>query len=105
MTTPAWAETSQPWRLSESGDYPPISAYAMVGDMHTAALVALNGSIDWCCLPRFDSPSVFAAILDAAKGGNFQIAPSGRYTAEQRYLPATAVVVTTFRTEGTRPSN
>ena len=99
MTIPAWAETSQPWRLSESGDYPPISAYALVGDMHTAALVALNGSIDWCCLPRFDSPSVFAAILDAAKGGSFQIAPSGRYTAEQRYLPATAVVVTTFRTE------
>ncbi|HET9013151.1 MAG TPA: glycoside hydrolase family 15 protein [Gemmatimonadaceae bacterium] len=99
MTIPAWAETSQPWRLSESGDYPPISAYALVGDMHTAALVALNGSIDWCCLPRFDSPSVFAAILDAAKGGSFQIAPSGRYTSEQRYLPATAVVVTTFRTE------
>ena len=99
MTTPAWAETSQPWRLSESGDYPPISAYAMVGDMHTAALVALNGSIDWCCLPRFDSPSVFAAILDAGTGGSFQIAPSARYTAEQRYLPATAVVVTTFRTE------
>ena len=99
MTIPAWAETSQPFRLSESGDYPPISAYAMVGDMHTAALVALNGSIDWCCLPRFDSPSVFAAILDAAKGGSFQIAPTGRYTAEQRYVTATAIVVTTFRTE------
>ena len=100
MTIPAWAESTQPWRLSESGEYPPIAAYALVGDLHTAALVALNGSIDWCCLPRFDSPSVFGAILDAARGGEFRISPSGRYTTEQRYLPATAVVVTTFRTDG-----
>src|SRR4051794_21333554 len=76
-----------------------IESYGVIGDMYSLALVGTNGSIDWCCLPRFDSPSVFAAILDAAKGGSFQIAPSARYTAEQRYLPATAVVVTTFRTE------
>src|SRR5512133_2234717 len=99
MTTPAWATSTQPWRLAGAGAYAPISAYGLVGDMHSAALVALNGAIDWCCFPRFDSPSVFAAILDAARGGSFQIAPSTPYSAEQRYLPATAVLVTTFRTE------
>ncbi|MFL5578276.1 MAG: glycoside hydrolase family 15 protein [Gemmatimonadaceae bacterium] len=100
MTTPAWAETTmQPWRLAGNGEYAPISAYALVGDLHTAALVALNGSVDWLCLPRFDSASVFGALLDAGKGGNFQISPSARFSAEQRYLPATAVLVTTFRTE------
>ena len=98
MTSPAWAATAHPWDLGETGAYAPISAFAVVGDMHTAALVALNGSVDWCCLPHFDSPSVFAALLDAGKGGSFQISPSGRFSAEQRYLPATAVLVTTFRT-------
>src|SRR5512132_3653925 len=99
MTAPAWATSTQPWRLAEAGPYAPISAYGLVGDMHTTALLALNGAIDWCCLPRFDSPPVFAAILDAARGGSFQISPTGHYSAEQRYLPATAVLVTTFRTE------
>jgi GH15 family glucan-1,4-alpha-glucosidase len=99
MTTPAWAETTPSWRLAESGDYAPISAYALIGDMRTAALVALNGSVDWCCLPEFDSPSVFGAILDTTRGGDFQISPSAKFSAEQRYLPATAVLVTTFHSE------
>lgn len=76
--------------------YQPISAYGVIGDMRTAALVGLNGSIDWCCLPEFSSPSTFAAILDAARGGRFQISPKGPHTSEQRYLPATNVLITAF---------
>jgi GH15 family glucan-1,4-alpha-glucosidase len=45
-------------------DQPPISSYGLIGDLRTAALVGLHGGVDWCCLPRFDSPSIFAAILD-----------------------------------------
>src|ERR1044072_4036074 len=96
MTTKVWHETPQPWRLSEYRDYRPISAYALIGDLHTAALVALNGSIDWCCFPNFDSPSVFGSVLDAGRGGSFQIAPAVPHTSEQRYSPATNVLITTF---------
>ena len=55
--------------------YKPIEDYGVIGDLHTVALVGKDGSIDWCCLPHFDSPSVFASILDAQKGGFFKIAP------------------------------
>lgn len=96
MTSRVWHETPQPWRLSEYRDYRPISSYALIGDLHTAALVGLNGSIDWCCFPYFDSPSVFGAILDAARGGSFQITPAARHSAEQRYSPSTNVLITTF---------
>ena len=96
MTTKVWHETPQPWRLSEYRDYRPISSYALIGDLHTAALVGLNGSIDWCCFPYFDSPSVFASILDATRGGSFQISPAVPHTAEQRYSPSTNVLITTF---------
>ncbi|HUH11768.1 MAG TPA: glycoside hydrolase family 15 protein, partial [Longimicrobiales bacterium] len=76
--------------------YKPISAYGIIGDMSTAALVGLDGSIDWCCLPRFDAPSLFGALLDAERGGRFRIAPRGPCTAAQRYLPQTNVLATTF---------
>lgn len=56
--------------------YQPIENYGLIGDMHTAALVGMDGSIDWFCFPHFDSPSVFAAILDDRKGGRFKIAPA-----------------------------
>ena len=52
--------------------YKPIESYGVIGDLHTVALVGIDGSIDWCCLPHFDSPSVFAAILDDQKGGSFR---------------------------------
>ena len=58
--------------------YLPIEDYAVIGDLHTVALVGKNGSIDWCCIPRFDSPSVFGAILDVNKGGYFRIAPPNK---------------------------
>ena len=78
--------------------YKQISDYGLIGDMHSCALVGLDGSIDWCCFPRFDSPSIFAAILDDAKGGRFQIAPAQSYESTQRYTPHTNILETTFTT-------
>ena len=73
--------------------------YGLIGDMSSAALVGADGSVDWCCLPRFDSPSVFASILDEDIGGRFRIQPSGGYTgARQAYLPDTNILETTFTT-------
>jgi GH15 family glucan-1,4-alpha-glucosidase len=75
--------------------YQPIESYGLVGDMHTVALVGLNGSIDWMCVPRFDSPSVFGAILDDDKGGFFRIWPGGEdATQKQFYWPGSNVLVT-----------
>jgi GH15 family glucan-1,4-alpha-glucosidase len=77
--------------------YLPIESYGVIGDLHTVALVGLNGSIDWLCFPKFDSPSVFGALLDDAKGGRFQIAPTAEgVTRKQMYLPDTNVLVTRF---------
>jgi GH15 family glucan-1,4-alpha-glucosidase len=80
--------------------YKPISDYGVIGDCHSAALVGLDGSIDWCCFPRFDSPSVFAAILDAGKGGYFAITPQGAYSATQRYLDDANILETRFEAKG-----
>lgn len=80
--------------------YLPIADHGVIGDLHTAALVGRDGSIDWACLPRFDSMSLFAAILDDACGGRWRIAPRAYTAAEQRYLPGTNVLQTVFRTEG-----
>ena len=80
--------------------YLPIEHYGIIGNMRTAALVGINGSIDWFCFPRFDSPSVFAALLDDRKGGRFQIAPAETDDLLQRqfYWPDTNVLVTRFVT-------
>jgi GH15 family glucan-1,4-alpha-glucosidase len=79
--------------------YRPIHDYAVIGDMNSAALVSLDGSIDWACFPRFDSPSVFGAILDHTKGGRFAISPVGPFTSTQRYRPETTILETTFTTD------
>ncbi len=78
--------------------YLPIEDYGLIGDLHTVALVGKNGSIDWCCLPRFDSPSVFGALLDVGKGGFFRIAPSDMHEikCQQLYLPETNILLTRF---------
>lgn len=77
--------------------YQPIEDYGIIGNLRTAALVGLDGSIDWLCLPRFDAPSVFAAILDDKKGGRFRIAPAVDCSRhKQFYWPDTNVLVTRF---------
>jgi GH15 family glucan-1,4-alpha-glucosidase len=77
--------------------YLPIEHYGVIGDRRTAALVGLKGSIDWMCYPQFDSPSVFAALLDHGRGGCFQIAPArDTVTSKQLYVPDTNVLITRF---------
>lgn len=79
----------------------PIESCGVIGDLHTVALVAVDGTIDWCCLPQFDSPSVFAALLDENKGGFFKLAPEQAGTNRQMYMPETNVLLTRFlRPEG-----
>jgi GH15 family glucan-1,4-alpha-glucosidase len=79
--------------------YQPIENYGIIGNMHSVALVGINGSIDWLCLPRFDSPSVFGAILDDQKGGRFQVTPTAACRGvahKQFYWPETNVLVPRF---------
>jgi pentatricopeptide repeat protein len=80
-------------------EYLPIAEHAVIGDLHTIALVGSDGAIDWYCCPRFDSPSVFAAILDERRGGYYRIAPAGgSWTVKQLYFPDTNVLITRFLT-------
>jgi GH15 family glucan-1,4-alpha-glucosidase len=77
--------------------YPAIEDHGLIGDMQTAALVAIDGTVDWLCLPRFDSPSVFASLLDRRRGGRFTLAPAaGGHVTKQMYLPNTPILVTRY---------
>jgi GH15 family glucan-1,4-alpha-glucosidase len=78
--------------------YLPLSEYALIGDMRTAALVSRMGSIDFACFPRFDSATLFARLLDENRGGHFQVRPVASYDSRQRYEEGTNVLVTDFRT-------
>ena len=75
----------------------PIADHGLIGDLQTSALVTTDGVIYWFCAPRFDSPSLFASLLDDRNGGYFRIAPDGvEYTTKQLYLPGTAILITRF---------
>jgi pentatricopeptide repeat protein len=79
--------------------YLPVAEHGVIGDLHTVALVGTDGTIDWFCCPAFDSPSVFASILDADRGGFYRIAPAaGEWSVKQLYFPHTNVLVTRFLT-------
>jgi GH15 family glucan-1,4-alpha-glucosidase len=79
--------------------YPPIAEHGLIGDLQTAALVTADGTVNWWCCPRFDSPSVFGSLLDHDNGGHFRIGPEDDdYVARQLYFPDTAILITRFMT-------
>jgi GH15 family glucan-1,4-alpha-glucosidase len=87
--------------VSTHDSYPPIADYGLIGDCRTAALVSRQGSIDWCCLPRFDSGAAFARLLDSERGGYCSVAPRGdEWTSSRRYVDDTLVLETTFEARG-----
>ena len=85
---------------SQYPQYPSIGDYAYIADCHSAALVSSSGSIDWCCLPRFDSASCFGRLIDWDQGGYCQIVPVSPFTVTRRYLDYNLILETTFRIEG-----
>jgi len=86
--------------LTKKTDYQPIENYGIIGDLHTVALVGMDGSIDFMSFPHFDSPTIFAALLDSKKGGRFQIAPCLENARQkQLYLSDTNILLTRFLSE------
>src|SRR4051812_28259519 len=88
---------SAPASAATAADFRPIADYGLLADCTSAALVSSAGSIDWLCLPRFDSPAVFTRLLDPA-AGHWSITPVEDFEATRRYLPGTLVIETTFTT-------
>jgi GH15 family glucan-1,4-alpha-glucosidase len=84
------------------GGYLPIARYGFVGDCRSAALIGVDGSVDWCSLPRFDSPSVFGRLLDAGQGGAWELHPVGRFSSWQRYAEKTNLLETIFECDDGR---
>ena len=85
--------------VRRASSYLPIAEHGLIGDLHSVALIGTDGTIDWYCCPRFDSPSVFASILDARRGGCYRLAPADEgWTSKQLYFPDTNVLITRFLT-------
>ncbi|CAK5276641.1 unnamed protein product, partial [Mycena citricolor] len=97
--SPTMATLQQPMNAF-TRDYVSISDHALIGNLHTAALVSTDASIESYCIPNFDSPSVFARILDKKKGGHFSITPTVPYNAKQNYASSSNVLHTKFMNEG-----
>ena len=90
--------TADPKAADDPGASQPIASYGLLADCNSAALLSRAGSIDWLCVPRYDSPAVFARLLDR-EGGHWSIRPRGPFRSERRYLPGTLVIETTFTTD------
>ncbi|MBV9716616.1 MAG: hypothetical protein JOZ64_14650, partial [Solirubrobacterales bacterium] len=88
--------------MPRADTYPPISDYALIGDCHSAALISLRGSIEWCCLPRFDAGSTFARVLDRERGGHCSITPlqDGEWSFTRHYVADSLVLETTIQGTG-----
>src|SRR5579872_1459886 len=82
----------------DSPSYPDIGDYAIIGDCRSAALISKYGCIDWLCWPRFDSASIFAALLDRERGGYWKISPTDAFSSEREYLKGSNVLQTRFQT-------
>jgi len=95
MSSAATQPTAAP--AAERGAFTPIGEHGLLADCNSAALVNRDGSIDWLCLPRYDSDAIFARILDP-DGGHWSIRPAGEYMVERRYVPGSLVIETTFTT-------
>jgi GH15 family glucan-1,4-alpha-glucosidase len=93
------AQASSDEGLAGGCGYLPIAEHGLIGDMQSVALVGSDGTIDWYCCPSFDAPSVVAAILDAERGGCFELAADAPATTKQFYFPDTTVLITRFFTE------
>ena len=79
--------------------YKPLEDYGIISNLETCALIGRDGSIDWCCFPHLESPSIFASILDAERGGYFAVRPTHAFESEQQYIDRTNVLQTQFQTD------
>lgn len=88
-------------RRDAATGYMPIEDYGLIGNMRTAALIGIDGGLDYLCWPNFDSPSIFCRILDSKNGGHFTITPSKNalWTTKQQYLPSSNILETVFYSE------
>ncbi|GII05160.1 glycoside hydrolase family 15 protein [Planobispora takensis] len=91
--------TGEPGTAGRDGRYLPVADHGLIGDLRTVALVGTDGTIDWYCCPSFDAPSVFASILDAGRGGCFELGATATARTKQFYFPDTNVLITRFFTE------
>lgn len=93
-------KTPEVHRASNDVSYPPIEAHGVVGDRRMAALVAADGTVDWLCLPDYDSPPVLGALIDAERGGMFRFGSLTPVIGDQRYLDGPCILATRWTDDG-----